>query len=89
MAHAAPEAMRGARPGRTPPALPKGGGPPPGAGAWGVGAISKGGATCFAQGELRGRKGPLGPAGFLESAMLVYLKGLGFLPDEKKMGTAR
>ncbi len=54
-----------------------------------VWAISHGVATLFAQGELQGRKVPMSPDEILESAMLIYLKGLGILPDEKKTGTAR
>jgi hypothetical protein len=46
-------------------------------------AISHGVASLFAQGNLQARKVPMSPEDILESAMLVYLKGLGILPDEK------
>jgi AcrR family transcriptional regulator len=46
-------------------------------------AISHGVASLFAQGNLRSRKVPVSPEEILESAMLIYLKGLGILPDEK------
>jgi AcrR family transcriptional regulator len=45
-------------------------------------AISHGVATLFAQGDLQNRKVPMSPEEILESAMLVYLKGLGVLPDK-------
>jgi hypothetical protein len=48
-----------------------------------VWAISHGVATLFAQGELQGRKVPMSPDEILESAMLIYLKGLGILADGK------
>ena len=48
-----------------------------------VWAISHGVATLFAQGELQGRKVPMSPDEILESAMLIYLKGLGILPNAK------
>ena len=48
-----------------------------------VWAISHGVATLFAQGELQGRKVPMSPDEILESAMLIYLKGLGILPGGK------
>jgi hypothetical protein len=44
-------------------------------------AISHGVATLFAQNELQTRKVPMNPEEILESAMLVYLKGLGILTD--------
>ena len=44
-------------------------------------AISHGVATLFAQGEAR--KVPMSPEEILESAMLIYLKGLGILPGAK------
>jgi hypothetical protein len=47
-------------------------------------AISHGVATLFAQGELQARKAPMKPEEILESAMLVYLKGLGILADTKR-----
>jgi AcrR family transcriptional regulator len=47
-----------------------------------VWAISHGVATLFAQGDLQNRKVPMSPEEILESAMLVYLKGLGVLPDK-------
>jgi hypothetical protein len=43
-------------------------------------AISHGVATLFAQGDLQARKVPMSPEEILESAMLIYLKGLGILP---------
>ena len=43
-------------------------------------AISHGVATLFAQGDLQARKVPMSPEEILESAMLIYLKGLGTLP---------
>ena len=46
-------------------------------------AISHGVATLFAQGDLQARKVPMSPDEILESAMLIYLKGLGILPDAK------
>ncbi len=46
-------------------------------------AISHGVATLFAQGELQARKVPMAPEEILESALLVYLKGLGILADVK------
>jgi hypothetical protein len=46
-------------------------------------AISHGVATLFAQGELQSRKVPMTPEEILESAMLVYLKGLGILAGDK------
>jgi AcrR family transcriptional regulator len=46
-------------------------------------AISHGVATLFAQGGLAARKVPMSPEDILESAMLIYLKGLGILPDAK------
>jgi AcrR family transcriptional regulator len=46
-------------------------------------AISHGVASLFAQGNLQARKVPMNPEEILESAMLVYLKGLGILPDER------
>lgn len=50
-----------------------------------VWAISHGVAALFAQGNLQARKVPLAPEEILESAMLIYLKGLGILPDEKEI----
>jgi len=44
-------------------------------------AMSHGVATLFAQGELQARKVPMPPEEILESAMLIYLKGLGILAD--------
>jgi AcrR family transcriptional regulator len=49
-------------------------------------AISHGAATLFAQGDLQARKVPISPDEILESAMLVYLKGLGILADAKEAG---
>ena len=46
-------------------------------------AMSHGVATLFAQGELQARKVPMTPEEILESAMLIYLKGLGILADVK------
>jgi AcrR family transcriptional regulator len=48
-------------------------------------AISHGVASLFAQGNLQARKVPMSPEEILESAMLVDLKGLGILPDEKDL----
>jgi AcrR family transcriptional regulator len=48
-----------------------------------VWAISHGVASLFAQGNLQARKVPMAPEEILESAMLIYLKGLGILPDEQ------
>jgi AcrR family transcriptional regulator len=47
-------------------------------------AISHGVATLFAQGGAR--KVPMTPEEILESAMLIYLKGLGILTDGKTSG---
>ena len=44
-------------------------------------AISHGVATLLAQGALQARKVPLSPEEILESNMLIYLKGLGILPE--------
>ena len=46
-------------------------------------AISHGVATLFAQGDLQAREVPMKPEEMLESAMLIYLKGLGILPGAK------
>jgi hypothetical protein len=46
-------------------------------------AISHGVASLFAQGNLQARKVPMAPEEILESAMLIYLRGLGILPDEQ------
>src|SRR4029453_14225106 len=46
-------------------------------------AISHGVATLFAQGDLQARKVPMKSDEILESAMLVYLKGLGIIADTK------
>ena len=46
-------------------------------------AISHGVASLFAQGNLQARKVPMTPEEILESAMLVYLKGLGILTGER------
>jgi AcrR family transcriptional regulator len=46
-------------------------------------AISHGVATLFAQGGFQARKVPMSPEEILESATLIYLKGLGILGDEK------
>ena len=46
-------------------------------------AISHGVATLFTQGDLQARKVPMSPEEMLESAMLIYLKGLGILPGAK------
>jgi AcrR family transcriptional regulator len=46
-------------------------------------AISHGVATLFAQGDLQARKVPMKSDEILESAMLVYLKGLGIIADPK------
>ena len=47
-------------------------------------AISHGVATLFAQGDLQARKVPMKSDEILESAMLVYLKGLGIIADAKQ-----
>lgn len=47
---------------------------------WG---IAHGVATLFTQGSLQARKVPMNPEEILESAMLIYLKGLGILVDEQ------
>jgi AcrR family transcriptional regulator len=49
-------------------------------------AISHGVATLFAQGDLQARKVPMSPEEILESAMLIYLKGLGILPGARSDG---
>ena len=49
-------------------------------------AISHGVATLFGQGDLQARNVPMSPDEILESAMLVYLKGLGILADDKTAG---
>jgi hypothetical protein len=46
-------------------------------------AISHGIATLFAQGDLQARKVPMKPEEIPESAMLVYLKGLGIIAGTK------
>jgi AcrR family transcriptional regulator len=46
-----------------------------------VWAISHGVASLFAQGNLQARRVPMAPEEILESAMLIYLKGLGILSD--------
>ena len=46
-------------------------------------AISHGVASLFVQGALQARKLPMSPEEILESSMLIYLKGLGILPDER------
>ena len=45
-------------------------------------ATSHGVATLFAQSGLQGAKVPMTPEEILESAMLIYLKGLGILPGQ-------
>ena len=45
-------------------------------------AMSHGVATLFAQSGLQSAKAPMTPEDILESAMLIYLKGLGILPAE-------
>jgi hypothetical protein len=47
-------------------------------------AISHGIATLFTQGDLQAHKVPMSPEEMLESAMLIYLKGLGVLSSAKK-----
>ena len=44
-------------------------------------AISHGIASLFAQDNFQARKVPISPEDMLESGMLIYLKGLGILPD--------
>jgi AcrR family transcriptional regulator len=51
-------------------------------------AISHGVTTLFAQGGLAARKVPMKPEEILESATLVYLKGLGILPDDKSAASS-
>jgi AcrR family transcriptional regulator len=46
-------------------------------------AISHGVAALFAQGNLQARKVPMSPEEILESALLIYLKGLGILSGDK------
>ncbi len=46
-------------------------------------ALSHGVATLFTQADLQARKVPMSPEEILESAMLIYLKGLGILPAGK------
>ena len=46
-------------------------------------AISHGVATLFAQNDFQAHKVPIRPEEILESAMLIYLKGLGILTDGK------
>lgn len=50
-------------------------------------AMSHGVATLFSQGGRAARKVPMTPEEILESGMLIYLKGLGVLPDEGGEGT--
>jgi hypothetical protein len=45
--------------------------------------MSHGVATLFTQADLQARKVPMSPEEILESAMLIYLKGIGILPDGK------
>ena len=52
-------------------------------------AISHGIATLFAQGDLQARKVPMQPEEILESAILVYLKGLGILSNGKAAPSSR
>jgi AcrR family transcriptional regulator len=63
--------------------LPESGRPPIKLMSLHIWAISHGVASLFAQGNLQARKVPVAPEEILESAMLIYLKGLGILPDEK------
>jgi AcrR family transcriptional regulator len=63
--------------------LPEGDRPPLKLMSLHIWAISHGVASLFAQGGLAARKVPMTPEEILESAMLIYLKGLGILPDEK------
>jgi AcrR family transcriptional regulator len=46
-------------------------------------ALSHGVATLFSQGGRAARKVPMTPEEILESGLLIYLKGLGVLPDAK------
>jgi AcrR family transcriptional regulator len=46
-------------------------------------AISHGVATLFAQGGAQAKAVPMSAEEILESAMLVYLRGLGLLPEDK------
>ncbi len=51
-------------------------------------AISHGVATLFAQGgESKPKSVPMSAEEILESAMLIYLRGLGILPDDKAAST--
>ena len=52
-------------------------------------AISHGVATLFVQGDLQARKVPMSPEEIFESAMLIYLKGLGILADGKAADAGR
>ena len=47
-------------------------------------AVSHGVATLFTQADLQARKVPMSPEEILESAMLIYLKGIGILPHAKR-----
>jgi hypothetical protein len=51
-------------------------------------ALSHGVAMLFTQGDLQARKVPMTPEEILESAMLIYLKGLGILPTKSSGATA-
>jgi AcrR family transcriptional regulator len=51
-----------------------------------VWALSHGIATLFTQADLQARKVPMSPEEILESAMLIYLKGLGILPGAELKG---
>jgi len=52
-----------------------------------VWALSHGVADLFVQRMPGAAKPPLSPEEILESAMLIYLRGLGILPDDKAVAT--
>ena len=47
-------------------------------------SLSHGVATLFSKGGRAARKVPMTPEEILESGLLIYLKGLGVLPDAKE-----
>jgi AcrR family transcriptional regulator len=51
-------------------------------------AVSHGVATLFAQGGEQAKAAPMSAEEILESAMLIYLRGLGILPADAKAGSA-
>jgi len=50
--------------------------------------MAHGVATLFSKGGRAARKVPMTPEEILESGLLIYLKGLGILPDAKGEGTS-